>query len=765
MGVLVFLLFFNFAKASEPDVVINEVAWMGTTISSYNEWIELKNLSDKDINLDGWTLETGDYKVEIDDEGIEIKNEKDRINLKGEIKSGDFFLLKRKYKEEKGDLTYSSKFNLSNSDGEVLILRDEEGEKIDEVDVDDKGGWLAGDSNFDRTMERTEDGGWQNSGEPNGTPREKNSAKEDAEDEDNENKDEDNKEKCILENRVGLDKVYLNELLPDPSSDDLAKKKEEERIELYNSGDKEVDIGGCCLVDGRYDPEENNSAKKCFFIKKNEKISSGEYKFFKRAELIFDMNKNNETIFLLDENGKELDKIYYKSSEVDLSFALDFKGNWQWVDPTFGAINVFPIPKIYSKKIEITELMPNADGSDKDNEWVELFNGDVEKIELADWYLFNQSNQKFELDELEIKSNKRLKIEIKNSSFSLRNSDGRVDLVDPNGEVADTVSYIESAKEESSYNKNSKGEWSWSIFITPGAVNKFNNPPTYRVDIPDEIYEDVKVELKIKKVEDKDGEDLKYRWDFGDDHKSYLQETTHTFTKKKEYTIQTRVSDLSTDVFKDFEITVKKFPELDLRIVKLLPNPSGADSNNEKIWIENQEKKTVNLKGWIVATGKDSKSLVNHYVKADFKIKAGKIKSLNRDDCPFSLLNKKGRVVLKSPNGEIVDKIKYEKENLSTGEVGIAEDELYYLKDDVWVWETPIEVENPKVLGEIDSNKLEIVPEKRSLITLNQIMENSRLKRTDSLKVLFFENWLFIQSQGYFFEFLFPLSYQERFKS
>jgi len=716
-----------------------------------------------------------------------------------------------------------------------------------------------------------------------------------VEDDIEEEVDENEDKKCTVENRDGLDKIYLNELLPDPLSDDLVKKKEEERIELYNSGDKEVDIGGCCLVDGRYSPEEKNSVEKCFFIKKNEKIDSKEFKVFKRTEFGFDMNKNIETIFLLDENGNELDKIYYKSSEVNLSCSLDFKGNWRWVEPTFGAINVFPIPKIYSKKIEITEflpnpegadgnkewvelfssdiediklddwyflvkaiqsdsvgkqfkldgleiipgqrlkieidsktsflrnsngqvdlidpndkvvdsidymesakknfsyalslqgtwqwteiltpgeinqfpvpksyskkieiteLMPNADGVDKDQEWIELSSGDVEDLDLDNWYFLNQSNQEFKLDGGVIKAKKKIKIEIKNSSFSLRNSDGRVDLVDPNGDVVDTVSYQESAKEDSSYNKNFKGEWSWSIFSTPGAENKFNSLPTYQVEIPDEIYEDVKVEFKIKETEDKDGESLKYRWDFGDNKKSYLKETTHTFSRKGNYTVQTRVGDLSIDIFKNFKITVKKFPKLDLRIIRLLPNPEGSDNDNEKIWIENREKETINMKGWVIATGSSMNSLTNHYIKGNFKIKAGKVRSLNRVDCAFSLLNKKGRVILKAPNGKVVDKVKYEKDK-------IVEDELYFLENDAWKWETPIEVKIKKsiILNEVDLNQTVAVLGEKSSITMSQILSNSFLNRTDHLKAIIFDNWLFSKSKNPFFKFIFATSYRER---
>ncbi|GEM_PF-4980268 len=571
--------------------------------------------------------------------------------------------------------------------------------------------------------------------------------------------DEDNNEKCTLKNRNGLDKVRLNEIFPFPSEGAIEVGRKEDWIELYNMGDDKVDLGGCCLVDGRYKPSKKN-IEKCFFVGENNEIRSGEYKIFERSEFKFDINnKSEDGIFFLDSEGNILDKAFYSGkAKENYFYALNFKNKWQWTEfLTFGEANEF---KIYSEKLEITELMPNPEGADGGKEWVEILNNDDKKIELTGWSIVNHLDKEFGLDDLEVLSGQRLKVEIFSTSSFLRNSKGVVKLKDPNGEIVDEMAYLESAKENASLNKNLAEQWSWSIFATPGAENKFNSLPTYKVDIPDKIYEDIKTEFKIKKVEDLDGEDLKYRWDFGDESKSYLQETTHTFSKKDRYTIQTRVSDLSADVFKLFEIKVEKFPQFDLKIVKILPNPKGKDNENEKIWIENQENKTINLKGWIIATGENTKKLTNHYIKDDFKIKAGKTKALNRDDCPFSLLNKKGRVELKSPNGETIDKVKYEKEK-------IKEDELYYLENDFWIWSKLVLAEEKKsiVLGDTSLNLIQASEKEKAFMTMNELLRNSRLSRTDGFKVTFFNNWLFIQSQNLFFKFIFPSSYWNRFSA
>ena len=68
------------AGSSFGDMVINEVAWMGTAASSADEWIELYNATGQPITLAGWTLsDGGDISV----------------TLGGVIPAGGFFLLER----------------------------------------------------------------------------------------------------------------------------------------------------------------------------------------------------------------------------------------------------------------------------------------------------------------------------------------------------------------------------------------------------------------------------------------------------------------------------------------------------------------------------------------------------------------------------------------------------------------------------------------------------------------------------------------------
>ena len=82
---LVFLgvfLFIKIAGAVAPgEVVINEIAWMGSATSSADEWIEIYNKSTSVVDLTGWQMKAKDGTPSID--------------LAGQIEAGGYFLLER----------------------------------------------------------------------------------------------------------------------------------------------------------------------------------------------------------------------------------------------------------------------------------------------------------------------------------------------------------------------------------------------------------------------------------------------------------------------------------------------------------------------------------------------------------------------------------------------------------------------------------------------------------------------------------------------
>jgi hypothetical protein len=127
-------------------VVINEVAWAGTQARSEDEWIELYNPGNQDIDLTGWNLLSADGSPNI------------KAGFNGiVIGAGEYLLLEHGDGADSdatdvvADLTYSG--SLSNA-GEILRLYDPNGTLIDTANVNG-GAWPAGILSTYSSMQRS----------------------------------------------------------------------------------------------------------------------------------------------------------------------------------------------------------------------------------------------------------------------------------------------------------------------------------------------------------------------------------------------------------------------------------------------------------------------------------------------------------------------------------------------------------------------------------------------------------------------------------
>lgn len=121
-------LFLGLALWSSGQVVINEVGWAGTQASGYDEWIELYNPSEAEVDLAGWRLLLGERE----------------LALSGTIPPGGFYLLERTddatIPAVEADLIY--KGSMANA-GAVLMLFDPEGNAVDSANLGAPEGWFA----------------------------------------------------------------------------------------------------------------------------------------------------------------------------------------------------------------------------------------------------------------------------------------------------------------------------------------------------------------------------------------------------------------------------------------------------------------------------------------------------------------------------------------------------------------------------------------------------------------------------------------------
>jgi VCBS repeat-containing protein len=143
-------------------VVIHEIAWAGTSASAEDQWIELLNLSDSSVNLEGWILRWRKKNPKTPEDLIWRE-----IRLQGTIEPYGFFLLERGHddvvKNVRADLIYPTVFRAGDKDlpllfsveGDVVELLNEKGELVDTANADPQRleGWAAGNT-LPASMER-----------------------------------------------------------------------------------------------------------------------------------------------------------------------------------------------------------------------------------------------------------------------------------------------------------------------------------------------------------------------------------------------------------------------------------------------------------------------------------------------------------------------------------------------------------------------------------------------------------------------------------
>lgn len=304
--------------------------------------------------------------------------------------------------------------------------------------------------------------------------------------------------------------------------------------------------------------------------------------------------------------------------------------------------------------ILISEFLPNPEKEIK--EFIELYNPGDTSAALNGWKLKDKGSTLL-LKDTSIAPHEYL-IPEGSDSLSLNDSGGNtITLKDASGKTVDEACYT-AAKDGVSLNRTAS---SWRGGTpTPGAANILNSLPVTKEKVPKKGYKGIPVAMTAK-GKDADKDRLKYTWDFGDGHKSYKEETSHTYEKNGTYAVTLTVTDGSDDVIETFSIKIASYEPPDVRIVSFIPNPDGTDTDSEWILIENREKKkSADLKGFGIATG--WKKLANHPIRESFVIPPKSSAKLTREYSLFTLPNEKGKIELRAPSGEVLQVIKYKLE-------------------------------------------------------------------------------------------------------
>ncbi|MBI2515133.1 lamin tail domain-containing protein [Candidatus Wolfebacteria bacterium] len=300
----------SFTTSESPTrdrVIINEVAWMGTTESPANEWIELKNISNSEIDLTNWQL--------LD------KDEQIKISVGLIAKTRVFLLLERTddstVPDIAADLIYVGALANEN---EGLRLFDSQCRLADEVLANPS--WPAGDNILKKTMERDRTAfGWHTSYAIGGTPKKENS------------------EPVSGIGSGGGGGGGVMTIAPAPPAPSVSPPTQplkiliseiqagvsgaanNEFVEIYNPNDQPIDLTGWALKKKTSSGSESNLLNAAsfsgiipaqgFFL-----IGHEDYAGSKTKDLSYSNNSNplaysNNTILLYDQNSRVVDEINY----------------------------------------------------------------------------------------------------------------------------------------------------------------------------------------------------------------------------------------------------------------------------------------------------------------------------------------------------------------------------------------------------------------------------------------------------------------------
>lgn len=312
-GLLV-LLWPNWALADMPSVVISQLQ-TGTTASASQEFVELKNLSDLPVSLEGWTL---DYKSATSDNVA--KSWSTRAKLSGSIAAHGYFLIAPTGYLSQADSDLSS--GLAASGGHVRLV-DNNGNVIDLV------GWGTANAAqglpapappAGQSLERssvTGDNAADFAINPNPDPKSSTGPV-------------DPPEIVPSPDSTSAADLEITELLVNPASPQTDAK--DEFIELHNAGDSPVSLQGLILKTGS-DFHDSYSLP-------NLTVQANGYLAVYARDSHLSLTNNGGAAELVDSNGNPLAVTpTYGQAPEGASWA-SFDSGWQWtLSPTPGAAN------------------------------------------------------------------------------------------------------------------------------------------------------------------------------------------------------------------------------------------------------------------------------------------------------------------------------------------------------------------------------------------------------------------------------------------
>ena len=120
--------------------------------------------------------------------------------------------------------------------------------------------------------------------------------------------------------------------------------------------------------------------------------------------------------------------------------------------------------------VVFNEVLPSPEGSDSENEWIELYNSNDLEIDLSGWKIKDTTGSvKEHIIDNKIPASGYLILRRPETNITLNNDGDGLILLNPNEEVVDSIT-LGKAVQGQSYIKTSS-EWTWTTTPTPNSQN------------------------------------------------------------------------------------------------------------------------------------------------------------------------------------------------------------------------------------------------------------------------------------------------------
>ncbi|MDP2586635.1 MAG: lamin tail domain-containing protein [Candidatus Komeilibacteria bacterium] len=290
---------------------------------------------------------------------------------------------------------------------------------------------------------------------------------------------------------------------------------------------------------------------------------------------------------------------------------------------------------VYSSEIIINEILPNPNGSDSDEEFIEFFNRSNAPVDLFGWQVKDNSTRRFTINSQKYQSTViaaygYFVVYSQESGIALNNNGDAVNLYQPDGNLLDTMAYFDQAESGRAYAKNG-GEFVWTLTPTPGQAN-------------------------IIKIQETSGN--------SESTVVYVNQPVQPISAADEVNIQSQSIDYDLIKYQG------------LRINEFLPDPTGSDAAE---WIEifNSSANALSLEGFKVDDGEGGSK--PYVFGATTTIAARQYLLINKSVSKLSLNNDEDEVRLLGPDNVVIYSVPYVK--AKTGQ-SYNYDEL----NEEWFW-------------------------------------------------------------------------------